>query len=94
MNQKGSRAMNVQSVLLQPVQRVTKYPLMLAELNKHTPTTHPDKGDLGMAVERLQQAVGVINQNKRAKEVIERYKVRYLDCDENVTRQVLFFESK
>jgi hypothetical protein len=46
---------DLKSVLIKPVQRILKYPLLLQELLKNTSETHPDKVT-------LQQAIHVMNE--------------------------------
>jgi hypothetical protein len=38
--------MSVSMLLLQPIQRIMKYPLLLREILKHTPDAAKDKGKL------------------------------------------------
>ena len=73
MKRKGSKILNINSFLLQPIQRVTRYPLLFTEIFKLTPGTHSDKSNLGEAVSKLQQIVENINQTKRTKEVLDKY---------------------
>ncbi|XP_076297924.1 rho guanine nucleotide exchange factor at 64C isoform X2 [Lasioglossum baleicum] len=65
------RRMNLNSFLMVPVQRVTKYPLLLARLLKATPSVRPD---IQEAKERLKQAQANIelhleHMNAEAKDV-------------------------
>ena len=56
-------------LLLQvPVQRVTKYPLLLARLLKVTPGNHKDRDNIREAQTRIESALEQIN--KDAKEII------------------------
>lgn len=48
------RRMNLHSFLMVPVQRVTKYPLLLARLYKTTPPTHPSREDCRRAKEKIE----------------------------------------
>ncbi|KAK3869087.1 hypothetical protein Pcinc_025567 [Petrolisthes cinctipes] len=48
------RRMNLHSFLMVPVQRVTKYPLLLARLYKATPPTHPSREDCRRAKEKIE----------------------------------------
>jgi len=59
------------SFLIKPVQRICKYPLLLRELVKHTPTSHPDKKPLGEALEKINGTVDSINESKRAAENLD-----------------------
>ena len=40
------RNLPIQGFLVKPLQRLCKYPLLVRELLKETPTTHPDYNDL------------------------------------------------
>lgn len=48
------RRMNLHSFLMVPVQRVTKYPLLLARLYKATPPTHASREDCRRAKEKIE----------------------------------------
>jgi RhoGEF domain len=43
---------------LQPVQRVPRYKLLLAELLKHTKETHPDWANITLALEEVGGGAG------------------------------------
>merc|ERR1719410_1465998 len=62
------RRMNLSSFLMVPVQRVTKYPLLLNRLHKVTPTHHKDRENIREAQSRIEAALEQIN--KDAKEII------------------------
>merc|ERR1719431_1400518 len=68
MENKILRRMNLSSFLMVPVQRVTKYPLLLARLLKVSPANHPDREDIREAQKRIETALEQIN--KDAKEII------------------------
>ena len=48
--------------LLKPVQRICKYPLLIREMIKHTAVEAPEIVLLNKALERIQMAVGTINE--------------------------------
>jgi len=56
------------SYVIKPVQRLCKYPLLLRELLKFTPNTHPDYKDLQEAYTKIEAAVLHVNEAKRKKE--------------------------
>jgi len=68
MENKILRRMNLSSFLMVPVQRVTKYPLLLARLLKVTPAHHGDRDNIREAQARIESALEQIN--KDAKEII------------------------
>ncbi|KAI9022878.1 hypothetical protein CLU79DRAFT_701969, partial [Phycomyces nitens] len=60
------------SLLIKPVQRVLKYPLLLKELVGMTPTTHPDYEQLTIATKEIQGVADAINEIKRRKDIVEK----------------------
>lgn len=56
------------SFLIKPVQRLCKYPLLLRELLKNTPATHPDREPLLAALSLTQSLVDEVNSSKREAE--------------------------
>lgn len=68
MENKILRRMNLSSFLMVPVQRVTKYPLLLARLLKVSPANHPDREDIRESQKRIETALEQIN--KDTKEII------------------------
>ncbi|XP_045133458.1 uncharacterized protein LOC123517457 [Portunus trituberculatus] len=61
------RRMNLHSFLMVPVQRVTKYPLLLARLYKATPPTHASREDCRRAKEKIE--LHLQHMNNETKEV-------------------------
>ena len=57
--------LDLNSFLIKPFQRITKYPLLLQELDKNTPSTHPDSINLKAALKKVQHEVDTINSGKR-----------------------------
>ena len=47
--------LDLRSLLIMPVQRIPRYNLLLGELLKETPNTHPDHADLTTAVAAMKQ---------------------------------------
>jgi serine/threonine protein phosphatase PrpC len=54
--------------LIKPVQRITKYPLLMSELLKHTPETHAEYKMLQKAHSRMEAVARYINERKAAYE--------------------------
>jgi len=71
---------NMGSILIKPVQRILKYPLILNELLKCTEDEHQDKADLKEAVALMSDVAAFINETKRKKDIVENYK-----CEEEST---------
>eukprot|EP00093_Oithona_nana_P004037 04037.XXX_125430_123521_1 [CDS] Oithona nana genome sequencing. len=59
------RRMNLSSFLMVPVQRVTKYPLLLSRLLKVTPAHHEDRSALQEGRERIEHHLENMNQEAR-----------------------------
>ena len=59
---------NANTIIQVPVQRVTKYPLLLSRLYKVTPATHPDKHNLKEAQTKIEAALD--QMNKDAKDIL------------------------
>lgn len=55
-------------MLIQPVQRVPRYRLLLAELLKCTPETHPDYEPCEKALLKIEDVAIHVNESVRAKE--------------------------
>ena len=45
-----------------PVQRVTKYPLLLSRLHKVTPSHHEDKNNIKSAQDKIEAALDQMNK--------------------------------
>ena len=65
---------NLESILIKPVQRILKYPLILNELLKSTDDDHCDKAGLREAVTVMGDIAAFINETKRRKDIVEKYK--------------------
>ena len=48
-----------------PVQRVTKYLLLLSRLHKVTPTHHTDKNDIKLAQDKIEAALEQMNKVRK-----------------------------
>eukprot|EP00795_Rhopilema_esculentum_P017568 gene17568-9199_t len=53
------------SYLLKPLQRITKYPLIIKQIIKYTPEDHHDRPNLEQALEQIQELCSQINENIR-----------------------------
>ncbi|XP_044881714.1 dynamin-binding protein isoform X2 [Mauremys mutica] len=65
---------NLGSFLIKPVQRVMRYPLLLMELLSATPESHPDKAPLAAAVLAVKEINVNINEYKRRKDLVLKYR--------------------
>ncbi|KAH7102142.1 hypothetical protein BKA62DRAFT_118078 [Auriculariales sp. MPI-PUGE-AT-0066] len=66
-----THAWDLQSLLIKPVQRLLKYPLLLHTLIDGTPEGHPDKTSLRQAKEKLEALARGVNENRRRLEVVK-----------------------
>ncbi|XP_008265755.2 rho guanine nucleotide exchange factor 38 [Oryctolagus cuniculus] len=62
------------SLMIKPIQRVMKYPLLLCELRNSTPPCHPDYSALGDAFAAVKDINVNINELKRRKDLVLKYK--------------------
>ncbi|KAG2184031.1 hypothetical protein INT44_009042, partial [Umbelopsis vinacea] len=60
------------SMLIKPVQRVLKYPLLLQQIRTLTLPTHPDFENLERASKEIQDVADRINEIKRRKDIVEK----------------------
>ncbi|XP_008503287.1 rho guanine nucleotide exchange factor 38 [Calypte anna] len=66
--------MDMGSLMIKPVQRVMKYPLLLCELLNSTPASHPDHKVLQDALFAMKTINVNINELKRRKDLVLKYK--------------------
>ncbi|XP_076450774.1 dynamin-binding protein-like isoform X2 [Babylonia areolata] len=65
---------DVEAMLIKPVQRILKYPLLLHELLKSTEDDHPDKVAINSAIRAMTDVATAINEYKRRKDLVFKYK--------------------
>ncbi|KAL3478193.1 hypothetical protein BJX99DRAFT_108990 [Aspergillus californicus] len=63
-------AWDLDSLLVKPVQRILKYPLLISELIDSTPPDHPDHASLAKALEEVTSISVRINEMKRRADVV------------------------
>ncbi|KAI6661385.1 hypothetical protein LOD99_9968 [Oopsacas minuta] len=63
------------SILIKPMQRILKYPLLLGDLVKYTEDDHPDKKHLISASKLMGEVANQINEVKRRKDLVLKYHV-------------------
>ncbi|XP_043256259.1 dynamin-binding protein-like isoform X1 [Colletes gigas] len=64
---------DMSSILIKPVQRILKYPLILYELVKCTEDNHPDKPVVEEAWKTMTAVASHINEYKRRKDLVTKY---------------------
>ena len=65
-----TRAWNLDSLLIKPMQRITKYPNLLIQLLHETPADHPDRAALEAAKTAVEDAIEEINKTKKNFELV------------------------
>ncbi|KAI0972516.1 hypothetical protein F4678DRAFT_41901 [Xylaria arbuscula] len=65
-----TRAWNLDSLLIKPMQRITKYPNLLIQLLHETPVDHPDRISLEAAKTAVEDAIEEINKTKKNFELV------------------------
>lgn len=71
---RGSRQCDISSLIIQPVQRIPRYRLLLQELIKYTDKDHPDYEPLTTALKSFCYIADYCNQNRRLSESTNRVK--------------------
>ncbi|KII95485.1 hypothetical protein PLICRDRAFT_48441 [Plicaturopsis crispa FD-325 SS-3] len=66
-----THAWDISSLLIKPVQRLLKYPLLLGAVIAETPDSHPDKVDLVEAKARMESVARDVNEGQRRAEIIK-----------------------
>ncbi|KAF9486081.1 hypothetical protein BDN70DRAFT_870597 [Pholiota conissans] len=66
-----SHAWDLASLLIKPVQRLLKYPLLLNTIIDETPDGHPDKENLKSARTKIEEIARNVNEGRRRAEVVK-----------------------
>ncbi|TFK22571.1 hypothetical protein FA15DRAFT_671365 [Coprinopsis marcescibilis] len=66
-----SHAWDLASLLIKPVQRLLKYPLLLSAIIDETPDQHPDKQNLKDARSKMEEVARNVNEIRRRAEVVK-----------------------
>ena len=64
--------MAIPDFLIMPIQRIARYVLLLQDLRKHTPASHPDHALLSRAVDSMRALANAVNEVKRREEAMTR----------------------
>ncbi|KJE88686.1 hypothetical protein CAOG_00292 [Capsaspora owczarzaki ATCC 30864] len=70
---KSTGLCDLSSLLIKPIQRILKYPLLLTELVKATSPSHPDADSIQRAVTLTKEIAADINELKRRKDLVQKY---------------------
>ncbi|XP_006874617.1 PREDICTED: dynamin-binding protein [Chrysochloris asiatica] len=74
MEESKPNLLDMGSLMIKPIQRVMKYPLLLCELRNSTPPSHPDYRALEDAFAAVKDINININELKRRKDLVLKYK--------------------
>ncbi|CAE6533226.1 unnamed protein product [Rhizoctonia solani] len=68
-----THAWDIPSLIIKPLQRLLKYPLILQTIHEHTPPSlnHPDRATLALAKDKTEQVARQVNEGKRRWEVVK-----------------------
>ncbi|KAJ1306224.1 hypothetical protein OPQ81_010931 [Rhizoctonia solani] len=68
-----THAWDIPSLIIKPLQRLLKYPLILQTILEHTPLSlnHPDRTTLSLAKDKTEQVARQVNEGKRRWEVVK-----------------------
>ncbi|XP_026672719.1 intersectin-1 isoform X4 [Ceratina calcarata] len=67
-----TKGMPLSSFLIKPMQRITKYPLIIGKILEHTPVDHPDRQYLQEALAKAEEFCTQVNEGVREKENSDR----------------------
>uniref|UniRef100_A0A8C5IV96 Intersectin 1 n=1 Tax=Junco hyemalis TaxID=40217 RepID=A0A8C5IV96_JUNHY len=85
------KGMPLSSFLLKPMQRVTRYPLIIKNIIENTPENHPDHSHLRQALEKAEELCSQVNEGVREKENSDRLEwiQAHVQC-EGLSEQLVF----
>ncbi|XP_056680900.1 intersectin-2 isoform X6 [Monodelphis domestica] len=85
------QGMPLSSFLLKPMQRITRYPLLIRNILENTPESHADHAALKLALERAEELCSQVNEGVREKENSERLEwiQAHVQC-EGLAEQLVF----
>jgi len=64
--------LDLMSLLIQPVQRIPRYKLLLEDVLKKTPESHPDNKDLKLALQKIEDIANTVNESIRKYENLQK----------------------
>ncbi|KAM9067136.1 intersectin-2 isoform 7-T8 [Sarcophilus harrisii] len=85
------QGMPLSSFLLKPMQRITRYPLLIKNILENTPESHVDHSSLKLALERAEELCSQVNEGVREKENSDRLEwiQAHVQC-EGLAEQLIF----
>ncbi|CAG2255229.1 ITSN [Mytilus edulis] len=78
-----TKSMPLSSFLLKPMQRITKYPLMIQKILQYTPEGHPDHQNLKEALTKAEELCSQVNEGVRERENSDKleWMQGHINCD-------------
>ncbi|XP_077977214.1 intersectin-1-like isoform X2 [Glandiceps talaboti] len=78
-----TKGMPFSSFLIKPMQRITKYPLLIGKILENTPVYHPDHDNVNSALEKAEELCTQVNEGVREKENSDRLEwlQSHVQCD-------------
>lgn len=67
-----THAWSLESLLIKPVQRLLKYPLLLDQILECTPASHPDREAIEMVKKEVRIVTERINESKKRKDMMDK----------------------
>ncbi|KAE8605248.1 hypothetical protein XENTR_v10015042 [Xenopus tropicalis] len=85
------KGMPLSSFLLKPMQRITRYPLIIKNILENTPESLPDHSNLKFALDRAEELCSQVNEGVREKENSDKLEwiQGHVQC-EGLTEQIIF----
>lgn len=85
------KGMPLSSFLLKPMQRITRYPLLIRSILDNTPESHVDHSSLKLALEQAEELCSQVNEGVREKENSDRLEwiQAHVQCD-GLAEQLIF----
>eukprot|EP00123_Amoebidium_parasiticum_P013799 comp22157_c0_seq1/m.32478 comp22157_c0_seq1/g.32478 ORF comp22157_c0_seq1/g.32478 comp22157_c0_seq1/m.32478 type:complete len:927 (-) comp22157_c0_seq1:206-2986(-) len=75
---------DLSDLLIAPVQRIPRYSLLLEQILKFTPRTHPDYDNLNKALVTIKGVAEGINERKRSKQLVEELATKITGTNEPI----------
>lgn len=72
LNDSRVNGLDLSHFLLEPMQRLTRYPLLIGQILKYTEEDHPDRVALGRALEVAERILGDVNESVRRHQDLEK----------------------
>ncbi len=91
-----AHGLDLRSFLIQPVQRVPRYRMLLEDLLNHTEEGHPDEEPLRDALEKVKEVAAHINEDKRKAEDVEKLNamVARFTSDSGMDRELVRYDRR